>query len=142
MAHGPADDEQIGAATRILIVDDEPAILSFYSSILDLEGYQVDTAEDGMAGWQALQNQDYDLLITDQSMPGLSGGELFQKTRQMKTPPPVILATGTFPVNKEALPFDAVLVKPFYAGDLTMAVNRVLSQMVPLVKYPANTSRG
>src|ERR1017187_5344654 len=62
---------------RILVVDDEPDIRRLNAEVLKSSGYEVDTAEDGKAGWQALQAvshapDSYDLLITDHNMPGLS----------------------------------------------------------------------
>ena len=115
-------------ARRVLVVDDETAILSFYSYVLASEGYEVDRAVDGDEGWKMLQKHSYDLLITDQSMPGLSGTELFRNVRAKGMELPVILATGVTPVRDEGLPFDAILVKPFPAIKLLQMVKQVLGE--------------
>src|SRR5689334_19643597 len=63
-------------AHRILVVDDELGIRQVSAAVLGCSGYDVDTAEDGEAGWNALQTKNYDLLITDNNMPKLTGVEL------------------------------------------------------------------
>src|SRR5947207_15490682 len=54
---------------RILLVDDDILIREPAAKALSSSGYQVDTAEDGACGWEALHAGSYDLLITDNSMP-------------------------------------------------------------------------
>jgi two-component system, chemotaxis family, sensor histidine kinase and response regulator WspE len=61
---------------RILVVDDDISIRELSAAVLMPSGYQVDTAEDGAAGWEALHGNNYDLLITDHNMPRVSGVEL------------------------------------------------------------------
>ena len=87
---------------RILVVEDEPDIRSLNAEVLKNSGYEVDTAEDGKAGWEALHAtrpapESYALLITDHDMPGLSGLALIKKVRAARMALPVILATGTLP---------------------------------------------
>jgi DNA-binding response OmpR family regulator len=62
----------------ILVVEDDLSILQLSTSVLKSSGFQVDTAVDGAAGWDALHTSSYDLLITDNNMPKLSGVELVQ----------------------------------------------------------------
>src|SRR6266498_4950023 len=64
---------------RILVVEDQPALRSLSAQVLVRSGYEVDVAEDGMAGWEALRAESYDLLITDNQMPRLSGLELVDR---------------------------------------------------------------
>ena len=64
---------------RILVVDDEPLIRELCTELLDDPGYEVDTAENGAVAWDALQMKGYDLLITDNEMPQVSGIELVKK---------------------------------------------------------------
>src|SRR5476651_325506 len=66
---------------RILVVDDEPCIREISTEVLIQHGYNVDTAEDGAAAWQALNSDRYDLLVTDHNMPKVSGVELLKKLR-------------------------------------------------------------
>jgi CheY-like chemotaxis protein len=94
--------------------------------MLGAEGYQVDAVADGEAAWNLLQIKPYALVITDKTMPRMSGPDLFRTIRANGMMLPVILATGTLPVNDEGLPFDAVLSKPFVARKLVETVNEIL----------------
>ena len=58
---------------RILVVDDDDDIRRFNAEALTGSGYHVEAAVDGAAGWEALNADRYDLLITDNSMPNISG---------------------------------------------------------------------
>jgi DNA-binding response OmpR family regulator len=113
---------------HILVVEDEPDIRRFYSNMLGLEGYLVDTAADGEAGWNAVQIKPYGLVITDRNMPLLSGPDLFRTMRANGLMVPVILVTGTLPLNDEGLPFEAVLAKPFLIGELVETVRKILNK--------------
>ena len=87
---------------RILVVEDEPDIRRLNAEVLKSFGYEVDTAEDGMAGWKTLHAvrhapESYALLITDHDMPGLTGLALVKKLRAARMALPVIMATGRLP---------------------------------------------
>src|ERR1041385_5324755 len=79
---------------RILLVDDDVDIRQTNTELLMRFGYQVDSAEDGAAGWAALRVSHYDLVITDNNMPKVSGLEMVDKLRAAHMPLPVILASG------------------------------------------------
>lgn len=116
---------------RILVVEDEGAIRQIYSEALIRSGYQVDAAEDGEAGCNALNAASldangYDLLITDNRMPKLSGVELIQKLRSAHVEVPVILASGALPANADGLHLAAILPKPFSQDQLLQTVRQVL----------------
>jgi CheY-like chemotaxis protein len=120
-----------GHSQRILVVEDEGAIRQIYSEALVRSGYQVDAAEDGEAGWNALNAASldangYDLLITDNRMPKLSGVELIQKLRSAHVEVPVILASGALPANADGLHLAAILPKPFSLDQLLQTVRHVL----------------
>ena len=86
---------------RILVVDDEPLIRHLNIKALTAAGYQADAAEDGMAAWDALQLNDYDLIITDNTMPRMTGIQMIEKMHAAGMVVPVIMASGTLP--KEGL---------------------------------------
>jgi CheY-like chemotaxis protein len=116
---------------RILIVEDEEDLRLFYLNVLARDGYHVNAAEDGEAGWQALQAagcaaSGYDLLITDNKMPKLSGVELIEKVNAARMELPIILASGALPSNTDCLQVTAVLPKPFFMGDLLDIVHDIL----------------
>lgn len=115
---------------RILVVEDDALILQLYSDVLMRSGYLVDSATDGAAGWQALYDTScssgiYDLLITDNSMPKMTGIEMIIKLRSEGMKLPVILATGLAPANTECLRLSAILTKPFSPIELLRTVEEV-----------------
>lgn len=134
----PALECPTGPAFRILMVDDELLIRRFNARVLALSGYQVETAEDGAVAWDALQQKDYDLLITDQQMPNLTGFGLLKKIHAARLALPVIMVTGTFPqaefIREPWLRPDASLLKPC---DITEFLDTV--QEVLCAKEPANS---
>ena len=115
---------------RILIVDDDTSILQLSTEVLTNSGYAVDTAEDGAAAWQALNTDNYDLLITDHNMPKVTGLELVGKLRAARMALPVILATGAMPTEEldrqPWLRIEATLLKPFTIPMLLETVQEVL----------------
>jgi DNA-binding response OmpR family regulator len=116
---------------RILVVEDEQDMRQLYSDVLMLTGYRVDTAEDGAVGWQALHAvrhdpDGYNLLITDNNMPKLTGVELITRLRSESMTLPVILATGAVPQNMESLRISAILEKPLTPDRLVQTVKEVL----------------
>jgi CheY-like chemotaxis protein len=125
-------------AHRILVVEDNEAIRELNVQVLAHSGYRVDGAEDGAAGWELLNARNFDLLITDHEMPGLSGLELIKQVRSAGMPLPIIMATGTLPAEELGrlpwLQVDATLLKPFSPDQLRQTVNRVLCSAELAVK--------
>jgi DNA-binding response OmpR family regulator len=116
---------------RILIADDEPLLQQFYAQVLTPCGYQVDAAKDGVAAWESLCADSYDLLITDNNMPKLSGLELVEKLRAARMTLPTLLASGSLPMNNSTPKVSAALLKPFSPHALLSAVNEVLRAANP-----------
>ena len=115
---------------RILVVDDDSDMRLLYTNALAHPGCRVDTAEDGAAGWEALQANHYQLLITENSMPRLNGVQLVRKLRAARADLPVILVAGRLPVVEltryPSLQLAAILAKPFYISELLETVRAVL----------------
>ena len=66
---------------NILIVEDEPAMLSGLKDNLEFEGYNVDTAIEGDSGLNKILNNDYSLVLLDVMLPNLSGFDICKKVR-------------------------------------------------------------
>jgi len=119
------------AAHKILVADDEPAIRRLMIAALVPSGYHVDGAEDGAAAWEALQTRRYDLLITDNNMPKVTGVELLEKLHATRLALPVIMVTGVAPHEELAgrpwLQPARILIKPFTMAALPRAVRTALS---------------
>ena len=116
-------------SNRILLVDDDIDIRLLSAHLLFRSGYQVDTAGDGETGWEALQARNYNLLITDNKMPKVSGLELVKKLCSARMALPVILASGAMPEELNRLPWlqlAATLWKPFTPDELLGPVTKVL----------------
>jgi CheY-like chemotaxis protein len=86
-----------GLPKRILIADDEPLIRQLCTKVLVEADYKVEGAEDGAVAWDALQVNVYDLLITDNQMPKMSGVDLLKMIYTARMTLPIMMATATFP---------------------------------------------
>jgi DNA-binding response OmpR family regulator len=120
---------------HILVVDDEPMMRAFNTSVLTRTGYLVDAAEDGASAWDRLLANNYDLLITDNAMPKVSGLDLIQKVRAAGMELQVIMVTGELPekhfVQNPELRPAAVLLKPINLAEFLGTVRAVLRAAVP-----------
>jgi DNA-binding response OmpR family regulator len=114
---------------RLLVIDDDMAIRKTSAEVLERAGFLVDCAEDGEQGWQAVSAEAYDLVVTDQQMPRLTGFDLLCRMRAAGMNCPVIMVTGSTHLDDRLIEvFDAVLHKPFFLYELVVTVQRVLSQ--------------
>jgi CheY-like chemotaxis protein len=113
-----------------LIVEDNELILRVNAGVLIRSGYEVNVAENGAAAWDALQSRHYDLLVTDNDMPGLSGVDLIYKLHAIRKAMPVVLASGTMPAEKLKqhpwLQIDATLLKPYTSDEFLATVKKVI----------------
>jgi len=113
---------------RILVVDDELLIRHLFAELLSDHGHEVDTAKNGAAAWEALQMNDYNLLITDNEMPQLSGVELVKKLRAARMTLPVVMVSATMPTEElklhPELHIDAAVTKPFNITEFTNTVKK------------------
>src|ERR1035438_597418 len=110
------------AAHRILLVEDESALLEFSAAVLVRGGYQVTAVEDCEAAWEAIKSASYDLLVADNQMPGMSGLELAGKLRSAQIGLPIIVASGGIEAEEftkdQSLQPATALPKPFTASQL------------------------
>ena len=120
---------------RILVVDDDESIRRINTMFLLRAGYEVDSVEDGAVAWDTLNTGSYDLLITDNNMPNLTGLELLRKVRDNNMALPVIMASGIIPtetfVQNPWLRPTATLSKPHTIEALLNTVRNVLQALQP-----------
>jgi DNA-binding NtrC family response regulator len=113
---------------RILLVEDDETFRSFLRTILEDDGHEVETAEDGLRGLRNLRQENFDLVISDLKMPGKSGLELFRETRQEINPPQFIFLTAFGKVDEAvaAMKEGAVdfLTKPLENPDMLLSLVR------------------
>jgi CheY-like chemotaxis protein len=118
---------------RVLLVDDDATVGNFAHDILALLGYEVvvtTRGQEALATFQAAP-QSFAALITDSTMPGLSGLALATACRQLRGDLPIILCTEDTPTGSAAPAaprgIDAVLTKPFFPVELAYTVEKVLA---------------
>jgi acetyltransferase-like isoleucine patch superfamily enzyme/CheY-like chemotaxis protein len=130
---------------RILVVEDDQFLRQLHTSILIHAGYLVDATQNGAAAWEVLRANRYDLVITDNSMPKLSGIELLKKLRSARMELPVIMATGTLPtqelIQNPWLEPVALLAKPYASDQLLEKVKNVLSAAFAKHKHLPTTPK-
>ena len=114
----------------ILIVDDEPNYQIVLSEILKDEGYEVFTANSGLAGLPIVYSTDLDLVLSDMKMPGMDGIAFLEKIKEYNKELPVILITAYAEVEKavEAMRLGAFtyLAKPFSNQQLLASVRKAI----------------
>ncbi|MGD8493735.1 MAG: response regulator [Desulfobacterales bacterium] len=122
---------------HILLVDDEEQIVSMERQMLENLGYKVTTRTDSVEALKEFsrQPQDYDLVITDMTMPHMSGDELAQKLLDVKPGIPVILCTGfNEDITEEKaleMGIQRFIMKPVIKNDLATTIRSVLDQPSP-----------
>jgi DNA-binding response OmpR family regulator len=115
---------------RILVVEDNYAVRRLNTGLLIDSGYEVDAAEDGEVAWDALQLNDYDLLITENTMPKLSGVDLLRNMFAAQMILPVIMVSQAMPVDELSrepwLQIEAMLDKSYVVAEFLATVRNVL----------------
>ncbi|MCK9607483.1 MAG: response regulator [Methylomonas sp.] len=91
-----ADTEKTGEESSVLVVEDSITARSLIKGILELAGYRVSTAVDGIDGWTQLRSKKFDLVVSDVDMPRMNGFELTKKIRgdKQQADLPVVLVTA------------------------------------------------
>jgi DNA-binding response OmpR family regulator len=118
---------------RILVVEDEPAMLSGLSDNLEFEGYEVDTAEKGDVALNKIMKEQYNLILLDVMLPVMSGFDILKKMRSKSIETPVILLTAKGEeldkVRGLELGADDYITKPFSLRELLARVKAILRRV-------------
>lgn len=116
-------------AARILIIEDDEAILAFLRRGLGYEGYEIDTAEDGQKGLALAGGNRPDLVVLDWMLPGMDGLEVCKRLRAMGKIP-ILMLTAKDSVNDRVQGLDAgaddYMVKPFNLDELLARIRALL----------------
>lgn len=117
------------AAQRILVVDDEASIRDLCARVLTRSGFKVTMASTGEDAVRRLQDEPFDLVISDIRMPGISGMDVLVMAKTLHPSIAVILITGfgTSEVVERANQSgaDRILTKPFNALELLAMVRKI-----------------
>jgi CheY-like chemotaxis protein len=115
---------------RILAVDDEPVVLDSFRKILVLDGYNVDTVENGPEALALIRRHDYDFVFTDLKMPDMHGVEVVKAVRHLRPDIDVAVITGYGSIETavETMQHGAMdyVEKPFTAEELSAFAKRLL----------------
>jgi CheY-like chemotaxis protein len=113
---------------QILLAEDQPFAAEAISIMLRLAGHRVDVVEDGAAALERVQGRldHYDVVLTDSSMPRLTGVELVKRLRALQFPGRIVVVSGFLRAEDEAayrvMGVDGILLKPFENDELMQAI--------------------
>ena len=115
---------------KILVVDDERAVRESLRRALELEGCEIELADDGLAALAALEDDEPDAMILDVLMPGLDGLEVARRVRREGSRLPILMLTARVEVDDRVAGVDAgaddYVTKPFALDELLARVRALL----------------
>jgi two-component system cell cycle sensor histidine kinase/response regulator CckA len=117
------------SAAKILIVEDEEMVRRATAEFLQVSGFEVLTASDGVQGLKVMdEHAKVDLVITDIIMPRMKGSEMAAELRRKHPELPILFVTGYTQIPVELARFEgaAILHKPFALAELTRSVQALL----------------
>jgi two-component system response regulator MprA len=126
------------ARPTVLIVDDDDALLDSLKLLLELDGFAVVTAENGVRGLQAFRNRGPDIVLLDVMMPKLDGIESVRQMRRERPDAKIVVMSGDVRVGERDLESTAkelgaaaLIRKPFDSAALGRLLREVLGQAPP-----------
>lgn len=123
-------EERITGNGNILLVDDEIILTKVYSSMLQERGYTVTAVNNPLDALEVLFEESFDILITDKTMPRMSGLQLAKKVHEQQPELPILLVTGfEEAITEETLQqygIKAIIPKPFSGDTIIKMINSVL----------------
>ncbi len=126
--------------SRVVVVEDDPAILRGLTDNLKFESHEVLAASDGEAGYRLIQEKKPDLIILDLMLPKLSGYELCRKLRGAGTTTPILMLTARGEEADRVLGLDLgaddYMTKPFSVRELLARVRALLRRAYPAKALP------
>lgn len=127
---------------RILIVEDEHTMLMGLKDNLEIEGYEIDIAEDGNSGLSKILEHEYDLVLLDVMLPHISGFDICKTVRRNGILTPIILLTAKGEEIDKVLGLelgaDDYITKPFSLRELFARIKAVLRRTEPQTNIPGN----
>jgi DNA-binding response OmpR family regulator len=136
------DDQRIKDVrkTRILIIEDEPAMVAGLRDNFEYEGYDVISADDGVSGLERVLAEDPDLIVLDVMMPRMSGLEVCKQVKARRPSIPIIMLTARGQEIDKVLGLelgaDDYVTKPFSIRELMARIRAVLRRVPPQTPLP------
>lgn len=132
--YSPSSADKNPAPARVLVVDDDPRMLSMMRRVLEVDGYKVAVADDGDAALETIRREPVDLLILDVMLPGSSGFDVCRTVRRESALPILMLTARDEAIDKVTgldCGADDYVVKPFDADELMARVRALLRRVQP-----------
>ena len=123
-----------GNNEHILLVDDEESVTDMLESMLERMGYNVTSISDSSQALQIFRKepQAFDVVISDQTMPGMSGVQLTKELRNISPGIPIIICTGySDTINREKtikMGINGFIEKPFLQNDISIVIKQALNK--------------
>ncbi len=120
-----------------LVVDDEAIVSDTIKMLLVHDGHEAQAVENGEAALARMEQQRFDVVITDFHMPGMKGDQLIARIKELYPGQPVIMITAFAEeynrkvFDQPSVKADALLLKPFSLAELRDAINRVYPRRDP-----------
>jgi DNA-binding response OmpR family regulator len=127
----------VDVGTKIILVDDEPEILTLVRDYLSREGFTVLTAVNGSEGLELIEREKPDLVLLDWMLPGMSGLEMCKHLRETSTVPIIMLTAKSEEIDRVlGLEFgaDDYIVKPFSLREMAARIKTVLRRSSGVVQ--------
>ncbi|WP_343704537.1 response regulator transcription factor [Chitinophaga sp.] len=126
---------------RILLVEDEPAVVSVISRGLAESGYEVSVAPDGLLGLEMARGSDFGLIILDVMLPGMNGVELCRQLRAEKNSTPILMLTALGTTDNVVMGLDSgaddYLSKPYKFQELEARIRSLMRRQGGTMPLPA-----
>jgi CheY-like chemotaxis protein len=119
------------AGKRILIVDDDAMVRESIEIILKLDGHVLENVDSAAGALERYTPAKYDVVLTDNRMPGMSGVELAKEIKTRNPSQRIILFSGSPPMQGSSV-CDLILLKPFSAAQLRKAVANLANGSDPM----------
>ena len=111
---------------RVLLVEDDSLSVKLYVKLLSKWGYDVSYANNGMLALEMLEEESYDLLLTDNQLPLMTGSELVEKVMKTRPTLKTLIVTGDSASLFASLTKTTVLRKPIIPDYLKFRINQIL----------------
>jgi two-component system, sensor histidine kinase len=132
LAEKKRDQQTVRGSERILLIDDEPMLATIQKNVLEMLGYKVVFHNSSTKAFEVFKEEPdaFDLVISDQAMPDMTGVEIAKKFLEIRVDLPVIILTGFSSKDAEELAYStgvkAVARKPITIKDLAVLIRKVL----------------